>query len=227
MQTEDVSTEFMVKFWPWLEANRKRLVIAGVVALAVLFVWFYMKTSREQRELAAGQAYTQFQLDQPPTLATQQVVDGYLGIAKKYSGTVAAQRAELQAAATLFDAGRYADAQKQFEGFLRANAGGSLALMARLGVAACLESQGKLEEALSLYRQLQAGNPDTAEGINASFSMGRILELQGKLADAVTAYQQIMRSPLGGSLAQEAASRAAMLQTKLAAQKPAATTTKS
>lgn len=227
MQTEDVSTEFLLKFWPWLEANRKRLIIAGVVVLAVLFVWYYMKTSREQHELAAGQAYTQFQLNQPPTPATQQVVDGYLEIAKKYSGTVAAQRAELQAAVLLFDAGRYADAQKQFESFLGSNSGGSLAVAAKLGVAACQESQGKLDEALSLYRQLQASNPETSEGVNAALSIGRILELQGKFSDAVTAYQQIMRSPLAGSLAQEAASRAALLQTKLTAQKPAAATTKS
>lgn len=221
MQTQDVSTEFLVKFWPWLEANRKRLIIVGVAALVALFVWYYLKTSREQKELAAGQAYTQFQMNQPQTLPAQQVVDGYRNIAGQYSGTVAGERAELQAAATLFDAGRYADAQKQFENFVSANPGSSLMAMARLGVAACEESQGKLDEALSHYRQLDTSYPDTAAGVNANFSAGRILELQGKLSDAVTIYQEVVRSPLAGSLASEAANRAAMIQVKLAAEKPA------
>lgn len=223
MQTEDVSTEFLVEFWPWLEANRKRLIIIGVALLLVVFVWFYLKTSREQHELAAGQAYTQFQLNQTPTVPAQQVADGYLKIARDYSGTVAGQRAQLQAAAALFDAGRYADAQKQFENFMNANVGSPLAATAKLGLAACEESQGKLDEALDAYRQIDTSYPDTAEGINANFSVGRVLELQGKLTDAVAAYQEIMRSPQAGSLASEAAARVALIQSKLPAQKPATT----
>lgn len=221
MQTEDVSTEFLVKFWPWLEANRKRLVIVGVVLLVALFVWYYLKTSQEQRELAAGQAYTALQMIPAKTLSAQQLSDDYLKIAKDYSSTLAGQRAQLQAATVLFEAGRYADAQKQFQGFLDANAGSPLAATAKLGVAACQESQGKLDDALTAYRQLDTSYPDTAEGINANFSAGRVLELQGKLTDAVTAYQEIMRSPLSGSLASEAAARVAMIQSKLTAQKPA------
>lgn len=212
----------MVKFWPWWEANRKRLIIAGVALLVVLFVWYYLKTSREQRELSAGQAYTAFQLNQPPKPTAQQVVDGYLLIAKQYSGTIAAERASLQAAAVLFNATRYAEAQTQFQNFLSANPGSSMAATANLGVAACQESQGKLDEALSTYRQVSVSYPDTADGITAKFSAGRILELQGKLTDAVAAYQDVTRAPLAGSLASEAANRIAMIQAKLPAPKPAA-----
>ena len=215
----------MFKFWPWFEANRKRLIGVGVVALAILFVWYYITSSRQQKEIAAGQAYTQFQLNQPPTSSAQQVADGYLHLAKEYAGTVAAQRAQLEAAAILFNADRYADAQKQFQSFLAGTAGGSLAATAKLGVAACQEAQGQLDAALSSYREVTTGYRDTTDAMAAKFSMGRILELQGKLADAVTSYKEVAQSQLAGSLASEAANRIALIQVKLAAQKPATSVT--
>jgi predicted negative regulator of RcsB-dependent stress response len=221
MQTQDAHADLLFRFWPWFEANRKRLVIAGVAALVLLFVWFFLTTQRREREVAAGQAYTQFQLNQSPTATAQQVVDGYLQMASKYAGTVAAQRAQLQAAAVLFNAARYPDAQAQFQNFLTANSGSLLAAPAKAGVAASLEAQGKLDEALAAYRAVTTGYPDSIEAITAKFSIGRVLELQGKLTEAVAAYQEVTRLPLAGSLASESAQRIALLQVKLPAAKPA------
>ncbi len=220
MDSQDISTDFLLKFWPWLEANRKRLIIVGVAALVLLLVWFFLKTQRQQEELAAGQAYTQFQLSQSPTTPTKQLADGYLQIAKKYAGTMAAQRAELQAASVMFDAGRYADAQKEFQAFLSANGDSTLAAAAQTGVAACLEAQGKLDDALTSYQTVVNRYPDSTTAIEAKYSCGRILELQGKLNEAVSSYQEVARSQLAGSLASVSAQRIALLRTKLAAIKP-------
>lgn len=222
MQADDISTEFMVRFWPWFDANRKRLIALGVVVLVALLVWYYLKTSQESHALAAGQAYSEFQLNQPKTESAQQVAEGYQKIAADYSGTLTAQRARLQAAEILFGAGQYAAAQTQFESFLKADATSPLAGTARLGVGACQESLGKLDDALATYRQVKTGFPSTAEGINANFSSARVLELQGKLANAISAYQEVMNSPLAGSLASEAANRVALLKVRLAAQTEAA-----
>jgi predicted negative regulator of RcsB-dependent stress response len=222
MQTQDVSAEIAFKFWPWLEANGKRVVIAAVAVIVLFFVWFFISTQREQKEVAAGQAYTQFMMNQQTASSAQQVVDGYLQIAKQYDGTVAAQRAQLQAASVLFTGGRYADAQAQFQSFVTANAGSALVVTAKTGIAASLESQDKLDDALAAYRAVNTAYPDSNEAISAKFSVGRILELQGKLSEAVTAYQEVTRLPLAGSLAQEASQRIALLQVKIAAVKPAA-----
>jgi predicted negative regulator of RcsB-dependent stress response len=224
MQTQDASAEFLLKFWPWLEANRKRLIIAGVAAVVIFFVWFYFSSQRQQAELAAGQAYTEFQLNQPPTLPAQQVADGYLQIANKYAGTLAGQRARLQAAGILFGAGRYAEAQAQFQSFLAAANGSPLAASAQAGIAASLEAQGKLDDALAAYRKVASGYPDSIDAIQAKFAQGRVLESQGKLSDAVNAYQDVVRSPLAGTFASEAGQRIALIQTKLAAVKTNATT---
>ena len=220
MQTQDVSAEIAFKFWPWLEANGKRLIIASAAVVVAFFVWFFITTQREQKEQAAGQAYTQLMLNPPAT--PQQAVDGYAKLAKQYDGTVAAERAQLQAASVLFTSGRYAEAQAQFQGFVTANAGSPLLATARTGIAASLESQGKLDDALAAYRAVSTTYPDSNEALMAKFAVGRILELQGKLTEAVTAYQEVTRLPLAGSLAQEAGQRIALLQVKIAAIKPAA-----
>jgi predicted negative regulator of RcsB-dependent stress response len=222
MQTQDVSAEIAFKFWPWFEANRQRLIIAAVALVVAFFVWFFISTQRAQKEIAAGQAYTQLMLNPPAGSSPQQAVDGYLQLAKQYAGTVAAERALLQAASVQFMGGRYAEAQAQFQSFVTANAGSALVATAKAGIAASLESLGKLDEALAAYRAVSTGYPDSNEAVTAKFAVGRILELQGKLSEAVTAYQEVTRLPVAGSLAQEAGQRIALLQVKIAAIKPAA-----
>jgi len=207
MQTQDAPTDFLIKFWPWFEANRQRLIVTSVAAVIVLFVWYFIATQREQKAVNAGQAYTQLQLTLPPNPTVQQVADGFLKIASQYSGTIAAERAQLQAAAVLFSAARYPDAQATFQQFLSANSGSSLAAAAQLGVAACLESQNKLADAAAAYSLVVTSHPDSTEALPAKFSLGRVFEAQGKFSEAANYYQQVEKSPLAGSLAQEAAQR--------------------
>jgi predicted negative regulator of RcsB-dependent stress response len=222
MQTQDASTEFLIKFWPWFEANRNRLIGIAMVVGVILIGWYFVTTQSEQKAMAAGQAFTQLQLNLPPNSTAQQVSEAFLNIASQYSGTVAAQRAQLQAAAVMFSAGRYADAQALFQNFLSANNGSPLTPAAQLGVAASLESQNKTDDAITAYRVVTTSYPDAAEALPAKFSLGRLLESQGKLSEASSYYQEVEHSPLAGSLASESAQHLSQIQTKLAAAQPAA-----
>ncbi len=221
MQTQDAPAEFLIKFWPWFEANRKRLIVITVAVAVILFIWYFITTQREQKAINAGLAYTKLQLNMPPNPTVQQVTDAYQKVATEYAGTLAAERAQLQAATVLFDAGRYADAQAIYQKFFTANNDSSLAAAAELGVAASLESQNKLDLAVAEYRALTTAYPGSPEALPAKFALGRVSELQGKLTEAASYYQEVARSQLAGSLASEAAQRLAQLQIKNAAVKPA------
>lgn len=220
METPDASAEFLIKFWPWFEANRKRLIYAAVAAAAVLFLWYFLATQREQRAVAAGQALARLQLNLPANPTPQQVAEAYLKISAQYAGTIAAERAQLEAAAVLFSAGRYDDAQAQFQK-LAANSTSPLAPAARLGAGASLEAAGKADAAVTEYRAVVTGYPNSAEALPAKYALGRVLEAQGKFADAANYYQELTRSQLAGSLGSEAAQRLSQIQGKLAAPKPA------
>lgn len=220
METQDASAEFLIKFWPWFEANRKRLIYAAVAAVVVLFIWYFLATQREQRAVEAGQALARLQLNLPANPTAQQVAEAYLKIATQYAGTVAAERAQLEAGAVLFSAGRYDDASAQFQK-LSANSTSPVAPAARLGAGASLEAAGKLDAAVTEYRAVATGYPNSAEALPAKFALGRVLEAQGKLSEAANYYQELTRSQLAGSLGQEAAQRLSQIQGKLAAIKPA------
>ena len=66
MQTQDTPTEFLIKFWPWFEANRIRLTGFAVAVVVILLAGYFYTTEQAQKAVEAGRAYTQLQLNQPP-----------------------------------------------------------------------------------------------------------------------------------------------------------------
>jgi tetratricopeptide (TPR) repeat protein len=203
MQTQDAPTEFLFKLWPWLEANAKALIAAVVAIAVVISVCYFVSASHAQREITAGEALTQLLLTPPTTVG--QSADALLQLAAKYNGTGAAQRAELQGAASLFAAGRYPEAQTQFEKFVTDNSSSSLLSTAQLGVGASLEAQGKLTEAATAYQKVARASAATPSSLSAYCALGRIAESQGKLNEAASDYQQAAEAgAIGGTLAQSA-----------------------
>ena len=123
MELHDAPATYLFKLWPWLEANRIRIIwVSGVIVVAAGVISFY-SWQRGQNEITAGKALTQMMSSIPRNATASQQADLYLKIAADYPGTPAGQRALLQAAATLFAAGKYADAQAQFQKFLDAHPG--------------------------------------------------------------------------------------------------------
>ena len=140
MQTQDAPTELIFKLWPWLEANRTRLIGGAAGLLVVIGGYQFYSWQHEQTEIAAGEALTQL-LVVPSTSANPgQIADAFAQLGSKYAGTAAGQRAQLQAGAALFSSGRYADAQAQFQKYLATGDTGPLAGTAQLGVGASLEA---------------------------------------------------------------------------------------
>lgn len=220
MQSSDTTTLFLFKLWPWVEANKNKL-IGGVAIIAIaICVIYFLSAQREQREIDAGKALTQ-------TVVSASAVqpDVYLKIAADYPGTIAAQRALLQGATALFASGRFADAQAQFQKFLDAYPDNGFAAQATLGVAASLEAQSKLDLAASAYQR--ALNTSDAPTVSAAkFALARIDEQQGKSTDALNLYTEVARANPSGTLGSEAALRVMELKSKLPiAPAPASQTT--
>lgn len=223
MQTQDAPAEIIFKLWPWLEANKNRLigVLAAIIVVAGIF--FFISSHQEQQEVDAGQALTMLLVSPTANANAAQTAEAFEQIASKYPGTAAGRRARLQAAAALFDAGRYPDAQAQFQKYLEASSTGPLAATAELGVAASLEAQNKLEAAAAAYQKVTVAYASSSCVLPAEFALGRIAEQQNKLPEALSHYENAARASLGGTLAQEAAQRAFEIRNKIAATTPKTT----
>lgn len=226
MQTQDAPAEFIVKLWPWLEANRNRLIGAAAAILVVAGVVYFISSQREQREVDAGQALTMLLVSPTDNTNIAARANAFADLAVKYAGTDAGRRARLQAGAAFFDAGSYADAQTQFQDFLNASSTGPLAAIAELGLAASLEAQNKLDQAAAAYQRVVSVYPGSDCVQPAEFAMGRIAEAQNKLSVAITHYENVASIGGGSSLVREAAVREAEIKAKMAAAapKPAAVT---
>ncbi len=59
MQTQDAPAEIIFKLWPWLEANKNRLIgAAGGDPRHGWGICYFISSQQEQKEMDAGQALT-------------------------------------------------------------------------------------------------------------------------------------------------------------------------
>ena len=212
MQTQDATTLFLLKLWPWVEANKNRLIGGATVAVVAIFIIWYVACQRESKEIAAGQALTQMSLSSAVPSA-----EAYLKVAAQHSGTVAGQRALLQGASALFDVGKFTDAQAQFQKFLDAHPDSEFSGQAALGVATSLDAQGKADLAVGAYQRVINSSSDAMAASVAKFGLARIEESQGRFNDAMVFYQDVANANPGTSLGSEAAIRLMELRSKLPA----------
>ncbi len=218
MQAQDTTTLFLLKLWPWVETNKNRLIAGAAIAVFAIFTIWFVACQREAKAISAGEALTQTAL-----AAGGPSADAYLTIAGQYSGTVAGQRALLQAAAAFFGAGKFTDAQAQFQKYLDAHPDGEFSGQAQLGVAASLDAQGKADLAVGAYQRVVSNATDPMVVGAAKFGLARIEESQGRLNDALVLYQDVASAEPGSSLGSEANMRLVELRSKLPAATPAPT----
>ncbi|MGC9035158.1 MAG: tetratricopeptide repeat protein [Verrucomicrobiia bacterium] len=197
----------------WLEVNKKKLIIAGVIILVVWIGGVTFVHLKRQREADASAALAALRPALGESMVTPIPAEKYMEIYEKYRGTKAAPRALLLAATSLYQTGKYQDAQKTFERFLSEYPDDAFAAQAALGVAACLEAQGKETEAASKYQEVTIRySTETSVLIPAKIAYARLMEKQGKFDLAHSAYNDILRADMFSSWAQEAMSRVQSLE---------------
>ena len=112
------------QLWVWFEANKKQVVwgvvIAAVLALvASLYLW-----NAGQKRVKAGMALSQVLANAAFTGGVDGAsAEAYLKVANEHAGTSAAGQALLLAGEAFFAQGQYAEAQTQFQRFVRENPG--------------------------------------------------------------------------------------------------------
>ena len=223
MELQDAPVAYFFKLGSWYEANKIRVAWGGGIILVAAGLISFYSWERDQNEMAAGRALTQLMLNTAALHNTpiSQQADQYLKIAADYHSTAAGQRALLQGAGTLFTAGRYADAQAQFQKFLDAYPGSPLGAQADLGLATSLDAQGKTDLAVGVYQRIIRTYSDAMVANSARYSLAQIDERQGKLTEATGLYDDISRAVPGSLLASEAGLHSMELKLKLPAVSPA------
>ena len=181
----------------WLDANRDKLIKVAIAVAVVALVVSYYIWNRDQQEVAASAALS----DVTPGAGA---AESYLKLAGQYPKTTAAPRAVLLAAGELFAAGKYAEAQVQFERLLREFPETSFRLQGSLGVAACLDAQGKTADAISRYDEVIRRYPNESSAAQAKSALARLYEAQNKPELALALYEDLQKTEVYNSFGLEA-----------------------
>jgi len=202
MQPESTEIPLNYKLLAWFDAHQKQAITGAIVAVVlgviVSFV-FYMQGQK------SGEASTEFSKLMFQQTATP---ESFLQLATKYTGTGGGANALLQGAQSLFAAGKYPEAQAQFEQFRSAYRKNPLAGTASMGIAACLDAQGKADEALAIYEELIARHPTDMIFVQSQFAAARLYESKKQFDKAIQLYQAVGSEDRQGRMGEDAAVRA-------------------
>jgi len=218
MQLQDAPETYLFKLWPWIEANKVRLLWGSGIVIAVVGLISFRTHRQAQAEMDAGVAVTQLMMSDPRNTTLENQAGQFLKIAGQYRGTAAGQRALLQSAAMLFEGRKYADAQAQFQQFLGQYPDSTLTPQAGLGLAACLDAEGKTDAAVAAYQRVINSYSDVIASSFAKFRLAQIDEQLGKGTEALNLYEDVARSTRGTALGSQAGLHA--LELKMQAPAP-------
>jgi predicted negative regulator of RcsB-dependent stress response len=219
MEQDVVQLSLFDKFLAWFETNKKQagwgIAIVAVVAFLVSFYFW----RQGQREVQASEALTRATVDMGFKNGMRvESPDAYLKVVTDYPGTAAAGHALLQAAAALFEEGKYTEAQAQFERFSHEYVDSPYLPEASLGVAACLDAEGKTADAAAAYEGVAKNYAGDTVAPQAQFALARIYESQGKTEQAWLTYEKLAQMQgQNSSIGSEAGMRAEELKEKMPA----------
>lgn len=215
MESEVSQAALYYRIMAWFEVNKNRVLYGAVVALLIgVVAWFFIWRSGQSR-VEAGQALSSVFIPQATGRgAGSDPVQAYLQVASSYSGSLPAAQAKLLAAATLFEQGKYAEAQEHFERFTREHRGTPLIPQAALGIAASMDAQGKEDAALTAYKDLVDRYPAESFVPQVRLALARLHLKKGDYKLAFQNYQDIQRLDAYGQLGSEAGLRMEELKTR-------------
>ncbi len=213
MEQDITESAYFFKLWAWFDKNKKQVAwgaagVAAAGAVVGIYIW-----SQQEKEGSAGQALSSALVAR--TFSRTESPEAMLKVATTFAGTRAGAQALLLGAGELFAGGKPAEAQAQFERFLREYPAHPLAAQANLGLAACLAAEGKLDEAAKAYKSLVDRFPNANTAPQARFALAGVYETQGKLEPALRMFEEVAGGDLSGTLGSEAGMRAHELQMKL------------
>lgn len=207
-QSLNTQEEFFLKY-------RKQILIAvAAIVIAVCgyvtYTSFFAGPREEKASTALAKAQEAFgQGDYQKALNGDKAQEGFLAVADNYSGTDAANLAELYAGLCYANLGKWAEAVKYLDDFSsQGDAMISPAAKAALGNA--LAHTGDIDGAISSLKKAAAmADAESEEGVNNSLSptflvqAARLLESQGKKDEALVIYKDVKEKYINSVVAQD------------------------
>jgi TolA-binding protein len=191
MESDVTQSAVFFRLWAWGDAHRKEVLwgFVALVAVALGIVLWFLHQNNAQIE--ANSALSKIIMPAIPTTTTPPP-ESFITVAADYPDTDAGQRAMLLGASAFYTAGRFEEAQAQYQRFLQQHGDSPFAAQAALGAAVCYEALGRTNDALTAYHNVAGHYQTLSVAPQARFAVVRLLEVQGKYQDALNELKEII-----------------------------------
>jgi TolA-binding protein len=208
-------SESFLRFLTWAQTNQKRLLLWGTIIVLVIAGTIFFVYQQRQKEIRASRALSNVRVPQGAgAIVPAGTAEAFLKVAKEHANTAAGARALLQGGAALFTDGKYAEAQKIFEQFIRDYPESEWIAQAHYGIASSLDAQAKPAEATTKFEEIRrrfANDPVIEE---VKLALGRLYEQQNKPEEAHKLYTELLQAGPYSGIGSEAGMRKAELEEK-------------
>ena len=207
-QSLNTQEEFFLKY-------RKQILIAvAAIVIAVCgyvtYTSFFAGPREEKASTALAKAQEAFgQGDYQKALNGDKAQEGFLAVADNYSGTDAANLAELYAGLCYANLGKWAEAVKYLDDF-SSQGDARISPAAKAALGNVLAHTGDIDGAISSLKKAAAmADAESEEGVNNSLSptflvqAARLLESQGKKDEALAIYKDVKEKYINSVVAQD------------------------
>ena len=195
----------MVSLMAWIEVNKRRILIGGVIALVLIVVVSLVVQQQARKEVAASRALSDIRVPYSPGApAAPDTANLLLKMSQAHQGTRAAARALLISGSILFSERNYDEAQKRYNQLLQEYPGNPWAADATFGIAVSLEAQGKSAEALAKYEDVRKRFASSTVINDSKLAIARMYEASNKAEDAFKLYEEVAAAGANSTLGTEA-----------------------
>jgi outer membrane protein assembly factor BamD (BamD/ComL family) len=194
MDNDKAQSAAWIQFLAWVELNKKRLIIAGVLLAVAIFAGVMIIKYQKEKEARASQALSNVRLPYSPvTQAPSGAADQLLKVAEEHAGTKAAPRALLMSAGILFMEGNYSEAERRFAQVTRDYPGSPWLAEAAYGVAMSLNAAGQTNEAIAKFEEIRRRYANSGVIDQTKLALARLYE-QTKPEEAYQLYDELIKS---------------------------------
>lgn len=172
--------EEMIPLYDWYQRRGSQVLTLLSVAVVIAAGVIFLLRHRENRGLEASAA-----------LAAAESSESLESLNAKYGKSKVGPVIRIRLAKAHYDAGRYEEAQKVYEEFLRRDGKHDLADIARLGRGAALEARQQFAEALKVYADFEESNPGHYLLPSAVMGRARCLAAQERKSEALDLLERL------------------------------------
>jgi predicted negative regulator of RcsB-dependent stress response len=209
----------------WSAAHRSKLIVAGIVLLAVVALglssWYYQNLRDQAASLQFSRAVQTLDTPvRPPNMPAQPDNPSFASINERattahkqfqeiidrYPHTRAASFAHYFLGVTSADMGDYAAAERELQGVASYH-NADLSALAKFALAAVYRNTNRDRAAIDLYKQIVAKPTSTVSKVMAQMELAATYETANQPSEAKRTYQQIQKENPSSQAAQMASAK--------------------